>query len=268
VPASTPPPPAPTAIISSVKATHSAPRATPTSVAPARTTPANTPNANAPVIVIDPGHSPTITATDSRTGLNVSDYANEPEMHDVFAVAELVRSALVARGYRVVMTKASVDQPRSLGQRAAIAHDAHADLALSIHDQAGSNGGIGFRDGNNIVYYQSVGTYRATSSGRRIYFSDQALARTSKRYGTVFAAQRRQVEGTAVRLQGDTGYDLGGRGLAGGDIWMVQLLSGVPWIYNEAGGNSAGRTGLNDADIATYAAGLVAGVVHCIPPPH
>jgi N-acetylmuramoyl-L-alanine amidase len=220
------------------------------------------------VIVIDPGHSRTISATDPATGLDVSDYENEPEMRDVFAVAQLVRSALVARGYRVIMTKTSLDQRRSLGQRAAIARDAHADLALSIHDQAGSNGGIGFRAGNNTVYYQSVGTYRSTASGKRIYFTDSSLARTSERYGATFAAQRQRVEGTSIRLLGSTGYDLGGRGLAGGDIWMVQLLSHVPWIYNESGGNSAGQVGLDAADRATYAAALVAGVEHCIAPPH
>src|SRR5262249_29601223 len=49
----------------------------------------------APVIVIDPGHSVPIHATDPVTGLDVSDYANEPEMHDVFAVAELVRARLL-----------------------------------------------------------------------------------------------------------------------------------------------------------------------------
>ena len=113
---------------------------------PASTAPvAPPPAAGAPVIVVDPGHSRTITATDPKTGLTVSDYENEPEMDDVFAVAELVRTKLEADGYRVVLTKTSVGQRRSLLQRAQIADDAHAALALSIHDQAGSSGGIGFR---------------------------------------------------------------------------------------------------------------------------
>jgi hypothetical protein len=42
------------------------------------------------LIVIDAGHSPTIHGVDPTTGLNVSGYENEPEMRDVFAVAELV----------------------------------------------------------------------------------------------------------------------------------------------------------------------------------
>ena len=217
--------------------------------------------------MLDPGHSPTVHAIDPATGLDVSEYENEPEMRDVFAVALLVRARLQAAGYRVVMTKTSVDQPRSLGQRAAVARNARATLALSIHDQAGGNGGIGFRAGNNIVYYQSVGTYRSTPSGKKIYFTNHHIAALSKKYGEIFAAQRHSVEDTSIRLQGNTGYNLGGRGLASGDIWMVQLLSGVPWIYNESGGNSAGRTGLDSADEHTYAAALVAGVEHCIPPP-
>jgi N-acetylmuramoyl-L-alanine amidase len=217
--------------------------------------------------VIDPGHSPTIHAIDPATGLDVSDYENEPEMRDVFAVAELVRAKLVSAGYRVVMTKASASQPTSLGRRAVIADNAHAALALSIHDQAGSNGGIGFDQGNNIVYYQSVGDYRSTASGKKVYFTDRRIAALSKRYGAIFQTQRTAAEGAHVALQDNVGYNLGGRGLAAGNIWMVQLLSDVPWIYNEAGGNSAGRSGLDSRDKRKYADGLVASVEHCIPPP-
>jgi N-acetylmuramoyl-L-alanine amidase len=217
------------------------------------------------VIVLDPGHSPTIHAIDPGTGLNVSDYANEPEMHDVFAVAELVRQRLEADGYRVVMTKSSATSTASLGQRAAIANSAHAALALSIHDQAGSNGGIGFASGNNTVYYQSTGTYRATASGHRVVFTDSHLAGVSRTYGQIFATERAREEGHHIVLQSNVGYDLGSRGLAPGNIWMVQLLSHVPWIYNEAGGNSAGMAGLNAHDEQRYADGLVASVEHCLP---
>jgi N-acetylmuramoyl-L-alanine amidase len=217
------------------------------------------------VIVIDPGHSVTIHAIDPATGLNVSDYENEPEMHDVFAVAELVKAQLQAAGYRVIMTKNSVDDPTSLGQRAAVANAAHAALALSIHDQAGSNGGIPFNSGNNIVYYQAVGDYRLTPSGKKVSFTNAAVAATSKRFGAIFQAQRSAQEGHSIQLLSNTGYDLGSRGLPGGDIWIVQLLSTVPWIYNEAGGNSAGMSGLDAADEKRYADGLVASVERCVP---
>ena len=195
----------------------------------------------------------------------VSDYENEPEMRDVFAVAELVRDELRADGYRVVMTKTRLDQRSNLAQRAQTANTAHAALALSIHDQAGSNGGIGFRDGNNIVYYQRVGDYRQTPSGHKIVFTNRRVAALSKRYARIFATDRHRAQGVPITVQGDTGYDLGSRGLAAGDIWTVQLLSHVPWIYNEAGGNSAGRSGLSRADERTYADGLVAAVERCVP---
>jgi N-acetylmuramoyl-L-alanine amidase len=218
-----------------------------------------------PVIVLDPGHSDQVHAT--QNGLDTSDYANEPEMRDVWTVAQLVRKQLTAAGYRVVMTKTRLHQKMSLGHRANIANRAHAALALSIHDQAGASGGVGFRRGNNIVYSQSVGTYRATRSGKRVYFRDKHVAAVSQHYGSIFRTWRHRVEHTSVGLRKNVGYNLGSRGLAPGNIWMVQLLSHVPWIYNESGGNSPGRVGLNDADKHTYANALVSAVEHCVPIP-
>jgi N-acetylmuramoyl-L-alanine amidase len=206
--------------------------------------------------------------TDAATGLDTSDYENEPEMRDVFDVASRVKSALEAAGYRVYLTKTSVDEPTDLGVRAYLANRVHADLALSIHDQAGSNGGLAFSSANNNVYYQAVGDYRVNPAGHKVYFTDSNVAATSKRYGAIFQQQRQAVEHHPVRLLSNTGYDLGSRGLQAGDIWIVQLLARVPWIYNEAGGNSAGMSGLNDTDKQTYANGIVAGVEHCVPPPH
>jgi N-acetylmuramoyl-L-alanine amidase len=218
-----------------------------------------------PIIVIDPGHSRTIHAIDKKTGLNVSDYENEPEMRNVFSVAQLVAARLRSLGYKVVMTKTSLNQRRSLGQRAAIANAAHADLALSIHDQAGANGGIGFRRGNNVVYYQAVGDYRATASGHHVVVRNKQVAALSKKYAKAFAKARGRVQHVKPHVMGNVGYNLGSRGLAPGDIWLVQLLAKMPWIYNEAGGNSAGMSGLSAADKQRYANGLVAAVKICVP---
>jgi len=219
------------------------------------------------VIVLDPGHSRAIHVINHRYRLNVSDYENEPEMRDVFAVALLVRSRLIADGYRVILTKTRLRQRVTLATRAAIATHAHAALAVSIHDQAGARGGIRFNRGNNIVYYQSVGTYRVNVNGTRIHFRNRRVAALSRKYGRIFRAQRQRLERHHVHLQGSVGYNLGTRGLAAGNIWMVQLLSKVPWIYNEAGGNSAGRVGLNLRDRHRYANGLVAAIERCVPLP-
>ncbi len=221
-----------------------------------------------PVIVIDPGHSRVIHRIDPRTGLNVSDYPNEPEMRDVFAVAQLVATRLRHDGYRVILTKTRVGQRVSLARRAEIANRAHAALALSIHDQAGRSGGIRFHRGNNIVYYQSVGSYRSTRSGKHVVFTNRALAAVSHRYARIFAAQRARQEHHHVQLRRNVGYNLGSRGLAGGNIWMVQLLSRVPWVYNEAGGNSRGQVGLTAHNKHLYARGLVASVERCVPLHH
>ncbi|GAA1656530.1 hypothetical protein GCM10009765_02480 [Fodinicola feengrottensis] len=221
--------------------------------------------ASRPVIVLDPGHTPSVKAIDPASGLDVSGYENEPEMQDVFAVALLVKAKLEAAGYQVIMTKPHLRDRVNQAQRSAVANNAHAALALSIHDQAGPKGGIAFNQGNNTVYYQKVGTYRATRSGKRVYFTDRTIADISARYGQVFQQQRARAEGHSVAVRGDVGYDLGDRDLAPGNIWIVQLLSRVPWIYNEAGGNSAGISGLNAADKQRYANGLVAAVEICVP---
>jgi N-acetylmuramoyl-L-alanine amidase len=247
------------------KPTRSTPKPRPSSSGPSTTHRLVKPADGAPIIVLDPGHSPSISGVDPATGLDVSTFENEPEMHDVFAVAELVKQQLQAAGYRVLMTKSSVMDRVNLGQRVAITDQAHAALALSIHDQAGSNGGIGFDAGNNIVYYQSVGTYRVNTSGTRIYFTDAKLAAVSAKCGQIFRDERSRVEDHSISLMGNTGYDLGSRGLPAGNTWREQLLSRIPWIYNEAGGNSAGMSGLDASDKQRYANGLVAAVEHCIP---
>jgi hypothetical protein len=236
------------------------------SAAPAERMSAGTATARTrPVIVVDPGHSPAISAIDPRTGLNVSDYENEPEMRDVFNVAVRVANQLRAAGYRVILTKKRVRQRVSLARRAEIANRAHAALALSIHDQAGRNGGLAFQSQNNIVYYQTVGTYRQTPTGRKVFFTRKRVAARSKRYGLIFRRWRHRTERHHIALHSNVGYDLGSRGLPAGNIWLVQLLSHVPWIYNEAGGNSAGRVGLRRADKRTYARALVVAVEHCVP---
>ena len=215
--------------------------------------------------MLDPGHSVTVHATDAATDLDVSDYENEPEMTDVYAVALLARQRLIADGYRVIVTKPTLDTPTSLGRRAQIANDAHAALAVSIHDQAGSNGGLPFATSNNNVYYQSVGDYRVNEAGQKIVFTNATVAAASKRYGAIFQSARAAKEGHSVAVLGNTGYDLGTRGLPAGNIWIVQLLSKVPWIYCEAGGNSPGRSGLDETDERRYANGIVAGVEQSVP---
>ena len=110
-----------------------------------------------------------------------------------------------------------------------------------------------------------MGTYRVHVYGRRVYFRDAKVADLSRHYGRIFRAERQRVLHVRPQLRGTVGYDLGSRGLAAGNTWMVQLLARVPWIYEEVGGNSAGRVGLSPRDEQRYANALIASIERCVP---
>ncbi|HEV7454147.1 MAG TPA: N-acetylmuramoyl-L-alanine amidase [Candidatus Saccharimonadales bacterium] len=237
--------------------------------------PATTDGSN--VIVIDPGHSiddSTVKnggkpVVDPATGLLDYDYPNKPEIYEVYKVAEKVRDKLTKDGYKVIMTKPSADSDASFRARANLANDNHAALAISIHDQSGNPGGLPFANQNNFVYVQKMGLHRDKADGTQIKFGTppaaggQAVADTSAKYGQIFADARTAAEGHKVTVT-TASIDRGAK-FSPGNIWMVQLFSNVPWIYNEVGGNSAGQSGLSDTDQNKYANGLVAGVEKSVP---
>lgn len=217
---------------------------------------------NGPTIVIDPGHSGTdIAKTDPATGLYDHDYPNEPEMTEVFAVAQKAQQQLQADGYNVIMTKSSENDTVSFRERANIADSAHADLALSIHD---THGGLSGGDGGQ-VYVQRVGGYRQNTPGlgrgtQKIVFNNQQVAQDSQKYGDIFAQQRTQDEGHRVVVTVNS-FD-GRSGLAAGNLPMVQLFANVPWVYNEIAAPSGP---LSQKDQDNYAKGLVDGVEKSLP---
>lgn|GEM_PF-5637908 len=222
-----------------------------------------------PVIVLDPGHSgDSKTVIDPATNLKDFDYPNHPEMEDVFDVAQRAQTQLQADGYRVILTKTTATDTVTFRERANLANDNKAALAVSIHDQAGTTGGLPFASANNHVYIQKNGLYRVNEKGDKVAFNNAAVAALSAKYGDIFIAQRTTAEGHKVDLDQ---ADLSGRaGLADGNIWMVQLFSNVPWIYNEVGGVSSGGTGaraggLSNEDKQKYANGIIAGVEKSVP---
>jgi len=82
------------------------------------------------VIVLDPGHGssdPGATAIDGKA-----------EKHFTLALGLAVRDALAAYDCRVILTRED-DTAVSLGERAAIANRAKADLFLSLHHDSASN---------------------------------------------------------------------------------------------------------------------------------
>ncbi len=215
-----------------------------------------------PVIVIDPGHSgKDNNVVDPQSGLDDHDYPNIPEINDVFAVSQLVQQKLTADGYQVLLTKNAAMDTVTFRERANIANNANAALAISIHDQAGNPGGLQFGSFSQI-YPQKVGEYRQ-NSGHKVTFTNADVATKSQQYAQTFQQTRSQAEGTQTVVK-DNSFD-GRPGIDAGNLSMVQLFSNVPWVYNEVGGNSAGQTGLSVADEQKFAAGLVAGVEKSIP---
>lgn len=238
---------------------------TPSSIGCACTTStASSPGTGRPIIVLDPGHSGVDrTITDPRTGLDDHDYPNQPEMEDVFDVAQQIKTKLEQDGYRVIMTKNSSADTVSLRQRADIANGNNAALAVSIHDQAGSSGGLAFSAFHEI-YAQKVGEYREKPDGsNKTVFTNADIAAKSQLYSLNFQKARAAAEGIEPTIK-ENSFD-NRSGIDPGNLSLVQLFANAPWIYNEVGGNSDGQIGLSQTDKAKYAAGLIAGIEQSIP---
>jgi N-acetylmuramoyl-L-alanine amidase len=110
-------------------ATKSAPAAAPK----AQTAAART------VVCIDPGHP-----SEVASGKNVQHGTSET--HTNWAVATRLRDELEARGYEVVMTKASEDELVKNRDRALVANRARASLMIRLHCDASTERGF-------AVYY-------------------------------------------------------------------------------------------------------------------
>jgi N-acetylmuramoyl-L-alanine amidase len=243
---------------------------TTTSVAPAPTTTASStqttqasadgdgngsvdqPTVASPVIVLDPGHSGTsLTTIDPATQIRDEEYLNTPETRDMFDVAVLLKAKLEAAGYTVLMTKKAWTDTVSKRNRVNFANSNHAALGVSIHTSGHTFGGYG------QIYVQRMDSYRENIHGKKVYFALPDVAALSARYGQIFLAERRKIEGSSVVVTVNTSW--GGRGLAPGNIPIVQLFSQVPWILNEAG---APR---NAHDKERYAQSLFNSIVKCVP---
>ncbi|HEY5152561.1 MAG TPA: N-acetylmuramoyl-L-alanine amidase [Candidatus Saccharimonadales bacterium] len=228
--------------------------------------PASSSSASGPTIVLDPGHSGhDIHDTDPQTGLYDHDYPNIPEISEVFSVAQNVKTKLQADGYNVIMTKNSVNDDVSFRQRADIANQANAALAVSIHDSHDTSwDDMGGGDGGQ-VYTQNVGDYRQNKPGmgqgnQKVTFTDNAVAQKSNQYGQTFAQVRTNDEGHKVSVAPES-FD-SRAGLPSGNLPMVQLFAKVPWVYNEVGAPSGP---LSQSELDKYAKGIIDGVENSVP---
>lgn len=208
---------------------------------------------NAGAIVLDPGHSGTNNQPtyDKETNLQIGEYPNPAEMKQVFETAEKVKKTLEGKGYKVMMTKEKVDDTKTFRDRVDVANKNNAALAVSIHNTPGQFGS----ESVSWVTPQEVGRYRVNKDGKQVKFEDKAVADKSLEYSKKMVEARTKAEGGAqlhpLNFAARGGY------IAPGNIAMVQLLSKVPWVYNEVG-----QSGFNSDK---YAEGIANGIMAAIP---
>lgn len=206
-------------------------------------------------IVLDPGHSGEDRQgkeKDPATGIYIGDSSNTAERKQVWNVAQKIKTTLESNGYRVLLTKDAEDSYANFVQRAAIANEANAALAVSIHNTPGTFGGA-----NDWVTPQKVGGHRTNDSGEKTTFTDQIVADKSVEYAN-HIIKARQAAGQKGAIMHDLNFT-GRPGLSPGNLSAVQLFSKVPWVYNEAG-----QSGFNEDK---YAEGIANGIMAAVPPP-
>ena len=218
------------------------------------------------MIAIDPGHSGRSIRSRTTNGLLDFDYPNYPEITETFDISACVAQGLRADGYRVILTKKRAGDSVSLTERAEIADRAKADLAISVHDDHGqgpafqatySQRGIK-HDGSYHEMYRGTGT-------RRTVFDHPSVAKASERAARIIADERARAQGRPVSIRENS---FSGRApLEPGNLALVQLLSDVPWVYNEMGALTGGSTTrrMTLGAETGYAKGLLDGVEAAVP---
>ncbi len=193
-------------------------------------------------VVIDPGHGPRKTTTDIKTGLKMIETNNSPETQEVWEVSQKTKEKLEKKGYKVILTKKSIDDDVTFRDRANTADDNNAAIAVSVHGDPGL-------DNPGEIYAQKVGLYRGSGSNKTT-FSNQEIADKSQEYAEKFRQEREKAEGGKIVLKDNS---FSGRGaVEPGNIPMVELFSKTPWVYNER------KMNFNNDD---YAQGIANGVI-------
>jgi N-acetylmuramoyl-L-alanine amidase len=202
------------------------------------------PSASGKVVVLDPGHSVDKKVVDAATGLNDVDSSNTAtgERQAVWDVAQKAKTKLEADGYKVILTKSAEDQYAGMRDRAKVADQAKADIAVSIH------GDPGLADDGQI-YVQKNGLFRGSGDNKTV-FNNSDLADKSQKYAALFKTDRERNGGGNVVIK-DNSFD-GRDPIEPGNIPLVMLFSkSTPWVYNES---------KMPFDHNKYAAGIVEGI--------
>lgn len=183
-------------------------------------------------VVLDPGHTGAPSSQgeiiDPETKLKIGETSNPGELQEVWKVANKVKENLESAGYKVSMTKASINDAVTLAERTKRADNAKAQLVVSIHTTDGKFG----NKSAGWVSEQRVGLYRTATDGKNISFTNQDIATKSHQYAEIMASERTKA-GDGAQI-----HDLDFNDRADknpGNIPVSQLLSSTPWVYNETG---------------------------------
>jgi N-acetylmuramoyl-L-alanine amidase len=196
------------------------------------------------VVVLDPGHSQDKVVKDAQTGLNDVDSSNTAtgERQDVWDVAKIAKNKLEDDGYKVILTRTNQEDYSGMRDRATVADQAKADIAVSIHGDPGLG-----NDGE--IYEQKNGLFRGSGSDKTV-FDNSDLAQKSQKYAEAFKTAREKAQGGSVVIK-DNSFN-GRAPIEPGNIPLVMLFSKTtPWVYNES---------KMPFDHDKYAQGIVDGV--------
>lgn len=184
-------------------------------------------------VILDPGHSPTISTSsrDDKTGLYTEDYENEPEMRNAWTAAGKIKTILEKDGYKVGLTKKSADEKIDLAERAKRANDTHAQLLFTLHSDTSAS----------FLMYPDKNSHRSPKDGSRkdgkqglvypeIASKSETIAKRmapiiSKGIGGQYPAR------SFFSVYGDNG--LLGNGKNNGNTPVQTILSAIPEVYSE-----------------------------------
>ncbi len=233
---------------------------------------ASAPSGNASgatTIVLDPGHAPKANeAVDPATKLPVFDYENDPEMAQVWQVAQDVKNTLQNDGYTVLLTKSSLDDSSTnLKKRAEVANNANAALGVSLHTTPGNP------SHDNNVFYPGVGNYVVTTTGTHDVYTNSGLANTDQKDASAMASALQNVEGqpwhagTYANIYGPISRTDPITGtVMKGNMLTTQYFAKVPWVYAEQTQDAPGAS-VSPGLLSKYADGVAKGIENIVPIP-
>lgn len=210
---------------------------------------------SAGLICLDPGHADTAYEIDAETGLNTSDWANEPEIEIVWDIATRAAAILRARGVDVVLTKSSCYDPVSLKQRAAIANASGASLIVHIHTDTGISAPTTFYPGAAPYNWKAN-----SDSGRTAYISSE-VQQASQAWASVFHTAMAAYLAGSLGV-GDGGLAMENRGSTGtgnyGPLLSYDVWSWIPTFTLENSQSFA------DSHRQAVAQSIAEGVIACL----